>query len=122
LRAPLRSLANIFYSGVSGVTFENENVLIGAGAGSIGAEVLQGLISGAARVVATTSGFSHQVPEYYQAMCSKFRSRSSRLVVVPFNQGMNFVLGIYILKLMTSQEVNRMPRPSFTASMMRRMV
>jgi len=122
LRAPLRSLANIFYFSVSSVTFENENVLMtGAGAGFIGAEVLQGLISGAARVVATTSGFSREVPEYYQAMCSKFRSRGSQLVVVPFNQGMNFVLGIYILKLMTSHEVNRMPRPSFTA-FMRRMV
>ena len=97
MRAPLRSLANIFYSGVSGVTFENENVLMtGAGAGSIGAEVLQGLISGAARVVAPTSGFSYEVREYYQAMCSKFRSRGSQLVVVPFNQGMNFVLGWHL--------------------------
>jgi len=42
LSARLRSLANIFYSGVSGVTFENKNVLMaGASAGSIRAEVLQ---------------------------------------------------------------------------------
>ncbi|CAZ80158.1 unnamed protein product [Tuber melanosporum] len=72
----------------SGVTFENRNVLMtGAGAGSIGADVLQGLISGGARVVVTTSRFSREVTEYYQAMYSKFGSRGSQLIVVPFNQG-----------------------------------
>ena len=95
--------------------------MTGAGAGSIGAEVLQGLISGGARVVVTTSRFSREVTEYYQAMYSKFGSRGSQLIVVPFNQGMNFVLAIYILKLMNSQEANRMSRPSLTTSMMRRM-
>ena len=96
--------------------------MTGAGAGSIGAEVLQGLISGGARVVVTTSRFSREVTEYYQAMYSKFGSRGSQLIVVPFNQGMNFVLVIYILTLMNSQEVSRMSRPSLTTSMMRRMV
>jgi len=96
--------------------------MTGAGAGSIGAEVLQGLISGGARVVVTTSRFSREVTEYYQAMYSKFGSRGSQLIVVPFNQGMNFVLIIYILKLMNPQEANRMSRPSLTTSMMRRMV
>ena len=95
--------------------------MTGAGAGSIGAEVLQGLISGGARVVVTTSRFSREVTEYYQAMYSKFGSRGSQLIVVPFNQGMNFVLAIYILKLMNSQEANRMSRPSLITSMMRRM-
>jgi len=95
--------------------------MTGAGAGSIGAEVLQGLISGGARVVVTTSRFSREVTEYYQAMYSKFGSRGSQLIVVPFNQGIDFVLGIYILKLMNSQEANRMSRPSLTTSMMRRM-
>ncbi|KAL7270275.1 3-oxoacyl-[acyl-carrier-protein] synthase [Rhizina undulata] len=72
----------------SGVTFANKNVLMtGAGAGSIGAEVLQGLLSGGARVVVTTSRFSREVTEYYQAMYSKFGARGSQLVVVPFNQG-----------------------------------
>ena len=95
--------------------------MTGAGARSIGAEVLGGLISGGARVVVTTSRFSREVTEYYQAMYSKFGSRGSQLIVVPFNQGMNFVLAIYILKLMNSQEANRMSRPSSTTSMMRRM-
>ena len=72
----------------SGVTFQGKNALMtGAGAGSIGAEVLQGLISGGAKVVVTTSRFSREVTEYYQAMYARYGSSGSQLVVVPFNQG-----------------------------------
>ncbi|KAK7422247.1 beta subunit of fatty acid synthetase [Neonectria punicea] len=72
----------------SGVTFQGKNVLMtGAGAGSIGAEVLQGLVSGGAKVIVTTSRFSREVTEYYQAMYTRYGSRGSQIVVVPFNQG-----------------------------------
>jgi len=71
-----------------GVSYKNKYVLMtGAGAGSIGADVLQGLISGGAHVVVTTSRFSREVTEYYQAMYARHGSRGSQLVVVPFNQG-----------------------------------
>nr|UWK20291.1 fatty acid synthase alpha subunit [Trichoderma turrialbense] len=71
-----------------GVTFQDKYVLMtGAGAGSIGAEVLQGLVSGGAKVVVTTSRFSREVTEYYQSMYTRFGSRGSQIVVVPFNQG-----------------------------------
>ena len=73
-----------------GITYQGKNVLMtGAGAGSIGAEVLQGLISGGAKVIVTTSRFSREVTEYYQSMYSRYGSRGSQLVVVPFNQGSN---------------------------------
>ncbi|KAL4959186.1 trifunctional fatty acid synthase subunit FAS2 [Aspergillus stella-maris] len=72
----------------SGLTFSGKNVLMtGAGAGSIGAEVLQGLISGGAKVIVTTSRYSREVTEYYQAMYARYGARGSQLVVVPFNQG-----------------------------------
>ena len=72
----------------AGLTFEGKNVLMtGAGAGSIGAEVLQGLISGGAKVIVTTSRYSREVTEYYQAMYARYGGRGSQLVVVPFNQG-----------------------------------
>ncbi|KAK4192396.1 fatty acid synthase subunit alpha [Podospora australis] len=75
-------------SAKDGVTFAGKYVLMtGAGAGSIGAEVLQGLISGGAKVIVTTSRFSREVTEYYQSMYARFGSRGSQLVVVPFNQG-----------------------------------
>ncbi|KAI5815235.1 fatty acid synthase-like protein [Pyronema omphalodes] len=72
----------------NGLTFEGKYALMtGAGAGSIGAEILQGLLAGGAKVIVTTSRFSREVTEYYQSMYTKYGSRGSQLVVVPFNQG-----------------------------------
>lgn len=72
----------------SGISYEGKYALMtGAGAGSIGAEVLSGLISGGAKVIVTTSRFSPEVTQYYQAMYAKFGARGSQLVVVPFNGG-----------------------------------
>lgn len=88
-----KKLTGIYLEGLeqaakSGVTFQGKHVLMtGAGAGSIGADVLQGLISGGAKVVVTTSRFSREVTEYYQAMYARFGASGSQLVVVPFNQG-----------------------------------
>ena len=88
-----KKLTGIYLDGLqraskNGVTFQGKNALMtGAGAGSIGAEVLQGLISGGAKVVVTTSRFSREVTEYYQAMYSRYGARGSQLVVVPFNGG-----------------------------------
>ncbi|KAK3672991.1 beta subunit of fatty acid synthetase [Recurvomyces mirabilis] len=88
-----KKLTSIYLDGLeqaarAGVTFQNKNVLMtGAGAGSIGADVLKGLISGGARVIVTTSRFSREVTEYYQAMYARSGARGSQLVVVPFNQG-----------------------------------
>lgn len=88
-----KKLTGIYLEGLeqaakSGVTFQGKHALMtGAGAGSIGANVLQGLISGGAKVVVTTSRFSREVTEYYQAMYARFGASGSQLVVVPFNQG-----------------------------------
>ena len=71
-----------------GVSFQGKHALMtGASAGSIAAEVMQGLISGGAKVVVTTSRYSREVTEYYQSMYARFGSNGSQLVVVPFNQG-----------------------------------
>lgn len=88
-----KKLTGIYLDGLvqaakSGVTFQGKNALMtGAGAGSIGAEVLQGLISGGAKVIVTTSRFSRQVTEYYQSMYARYGASGSQLVVVPFNGG-----------------------------------
>ena len=88
-----KKLTGIYLDGLeqaakSGVTFQGKNALMtGAGAGSIGADVLQGLISGGAKVIVTTSRFSREVTEYYQAMYARYGASGSQLVVVPFNQG-----------------------------------
>lgn len=62
--------------------------MTGVGAGSIGAAVLQGLLSGGAKVIVTTSRYSKEVTEYYQAIYAKYGASNSTLIVVPFNQGM----------------------------------
>ena len=88
-----KKLTGIYLQGLEkaardGITFQGSNVLMtGAGAGSIGAEVLEGLISGGARVVVTTSRFSREVTEYYQSVYARYGARGSQLTVVPFNQG-----------------------------------
>jgi len=88
-----KKLTGIYLDGLeqaakSGITFQGKNALMtGAGAGSIGADVLQGLISGGAKVVVTTSRFSREVTEYYQSMYARHGARGSQLIVVPFNQG-----------------------------------
>ncbi|ORX59428.1 fatty acid synthase [Hesseltinella vesiculosa] len=70
-----------------GITFSDKCVLVtGAGKGSIGSEVLKGLVSGGAKVVVTTSRFSKPVTEYFQNIYQTYGSRGSELVLVPFNQ------------------------------------
>lgn len=88
-----RKLSALYLDGLEvtardGLTFANKYVLItGAGAGSIGADILQGLLAGGAKVVVTTSRYSKQVTEFYQSIYAKHGAAGSTLVVVPFNQG-----------------------------------
>lgn len=72
----------------SGTTFKDKNALLtGVGKGSIGVEVLKGLLSGGAHVVITTSRYNRSTVEYYQSVFQRFGSKGSGLTVVPFNQG-----------------------------------
>jgi fatty acid synthase subunit alpha len=71
-----------------GIDFEHRVVLLtGAGAGSIGSEILRGLLSGGAKVVVTTSSFSLDVTRFYQDIYVTHGAPGSQLVVIPFNQG-----------------------------------
>ncbi|KAH9945014.1 fatty acid synthase [Epithele typhae] len=72
----------------SGTTFKDKNALLtGVGKGSIGVEIVKGLLSGGAHVVITTSRYSRATVEYYQGIFQRFGSKGSALTVVPFNQG-----------------------------------
>ncbi|KAH9856627.1 fatty acid synthase [Lenzites betulinus] len=72
----------------SGSTFKDKNALLtGVGKGSIGVEIVKGLLSGGAHVVITTSRYNRQTVEYYQDIFQRFGSKGSALTVVPFNQG-----------------------------------
>ncbi|ORX74095.1 hypothetical protein DL89DRAFT_253981 [Linderina pennispora] len=72
----------------NGMSFEGKTVLLtGCGRGSIGSEILKGLLSGGARVAATTSSYSYRTTEYFEDMYRQYGSRGSELHVFPFNQG-----------------------------------
>ncbi|KAH8682572.1 hypothetical protein BX600DRAFT_408383 [Xylariales sp. PMI_506] len=71
-----------------GRSFAHQNILVtGAGSGSIGSEVLKGLLRGGAQVVATTSGFSSETAAFFRDIYAGHGSRGSKLILIPFNQG-----------------------------------
>ncbi|CZR60182.1 related to 3-oxoacyl-[acyl-carrier protein] reductase [Phialocephala subalpina] len=70
-----------------GLTFAGKTVLVtGAGKGSIGAEVVKGLLSGGARVTVTTSRAVSSTAKFFQQMYRKYGAREASLTVLPFNQ------------------------------------
>ncbi|KAJ2386108.1 fatty acid synthase alpha subunit Lsd1, partial [Coemansia sp. RSA 2559] len=80
-----QSLADIASSGLS---FAGKTAIVtGCGNGSIGAEIVRGLLMGGAKVLATTSSYSYQAIQLFEHMYKTCGSRGSELVVVPFNQG-----------------------------------
>jgi fatty acid synthase subunit beta len=73
---------------INGVSYEGKTALItGAGKGSIGSEIVKGLLSGGAKVVVTTSSFTRTTVDYFRAIYECHGARSSCLIIAPFNQG-----------------------------------
>jgi len=71
----------------SGLTFSGKTVLVlGAGAGSIGAELVKNLLAGGATVIATTSRHISAAQDLYRQMYRDFGARGSEMFVLPFNQ------------------------------------
>ena len=72
----------------SGTTSKDKNALLtGVGKGSIGVEILKGLLSGGAHVIITTSRYNRTTVAYYQFIYQTVGSQGSALTIVPFNQG-----------------------------------
>jgi fatty acid synthase subunit alpha, fungi type len=71
-----------------GFSFSEKTVLLtGASPGSIGDQVLRGLIMGGARAIVTTSRPPAQTAQYYQDLYAECGSKGSELILLPFNQG-----------------------------------
>jgi fatty acid synthase subunit alpha len=71
-----------------GTTFAKKAALLtGVGKGSIGVEILKGLLAGGAACVVTTSRYSRAAVDYYKAIYHECGAKGSKLVVVPFNGG-----------------------------------
>ncbi|KAI8317847.1 hypothetical protein GQ54DRAFT_241705, partial [Martensiomyces pterosporus] len=72
----------------AGVSFAGKTALVtGCGRGSIGADILRGLLAGGAKVIATTSSYSRKTTLFYEEMYRERGARGSELIVAPFNQG-----------------------------------
>ncbi|RFU28633.1 hypothetical protein B7463_g7708, partial [Scytalidium lignicola] len=81
-------LEHLDFASSHGISFTKKSVLItGAGAGSIGEKLVQGLLIGGAQVVVTSSSYSSKVTKHYQNIYTHYGAKGSRLVVLPFNQG-----------------------------------
>jgi fatty acid synthase subunit alpha len=73
----------------TGLCFQGKNVLVtGAGKGSIGANIVKGLLSGGAKVIVTTSSYA-KATKFYQEVFRMYGSKNSCLMVVPYNAGSN---------------------------------
>ncbi|KAJ2492835.1 fatty acid synthase alpha subunit Lsd1 [Coemansia sp. RSA 2050] len=86
-------LSTMYHEGLSeicgsGLSFAGKTALVtGCGRGSIGADIVCGLLSGGAKVIATTSSYSRKTTLLFEDMYRTYGARGSELVVVPFNQG-----------------------------------
>ena len=71
-----------------GFSFTGKTALvIGAGPRSIGAEIVQGLLSGGAHVIVTTSRAISDTSKFFKSIYQDYGARGSELTLVPFNQG-----------------------------------
>ncbi|KAJ2818249.1 fatty acid synthase alpha subunit Lsd1, partial [Coemansia furcata] len=86
-------LSTTYYNGLSeicggGLSFTGKTALVtGCGRGSLGADVVSGLLSGGAKVIATTSSYSRKTTLFFEDMYRTHGARGSELILVPFNQG-----------------------------------
>ncbi|ORX65702.1 hypothetical protein DL89DRAFT_286877 [Linderina pennispora] len=72
---------------INGISFGGKCALVtGCGMGSIGSGLVEGLLSGGAKVITTMSNSSLESVRFFEEMYRKFGSRGSQLVLVPFNQ------------------------------------
>ncbi|KAJ2084471.1 fatty acid synthase alpha subunit Lsd1 [Coemansia sp. RSA 988] len=71
----------------NGLSFAGKTALVtGCGAGSIGADIVRGLLMGGAKVVATSSSYSRRTTLFFENMYRECGASGSELIVVPFNQ------------------------------------
>ncbi|KAJ2524354.1 fatty acid synthase alpha subunit Lsd1, partial [Coemansia sp. RSA 2049] len=92
-----RELSAVYYAGLAaqcggdgspGLSFADKTALVtGCGKGSIGFDVVRGLLAGGAKVLATTSSYSRRTIQAFEQVYRESGARGSELIVVPFNQG-----------------------------------
>ncbi|ORY55258.1 putative fatty acid synthase alpha subunit FasA [Pseudomassariella vexata] len=70
----------------TGWSYAGKTALVtGAGPGSIGAEVVSGLLSGGAKVIVTTSRATSSAAPFFRQLYKEVGARGSELILLPFN-------------------------------------
>ncbi|KAI9505404.1 acyl transferase domain-containing protein [Coemansia spiralis] len=88
-----QQLSSVYFDSLNtlctdGLSFAGKTALVtGCGKGSIGADIVRGLLMGGAKVLATTSSYSRPTVQFFERMYQACGARGAELVVVPFNQG-----------------------------------
>ncbi|KAI9502069.1 acyl transferase domain-containing protein [Coemansia spiralis] len=88
-----QQLSSIYFDSLNtlctdGLSFAGKTALVtGCSKGSIGADIVRGLLMGGAKVLATTSSYSRPTIQFFEHMYQACGARGSELVIVPFNQG-----------------------------------
>lgn len=84
----MRYLNALMKVAAEGLSLHGKTALvIGSGKGSIGVEIVKGLLRSGAKVYATTSRFTEGTSSFYHSLFDRNGSKNSELVVLPFNQG-----------------------------------
>ena len=84
-RQYFKTLSEFAYKGI---TFHNKVCLVtGCGQGSIGLELVKGLIGGGAKVIVTTSRFSKTTADMFGEIYKTCGGKDSEVILYPFNQG-----------------------------------
>ncbi|KAI0384967.1 putative fatty acid synthase alpha subunit FasA [Hypomontagnella monticulosa] len=76
----------LFAGNTAGISYAGKTALVtGAGTGSIGIEVVRGLLAGGARVIVTTSRTAANAGAIMSQLYKEFGARGSELILLPFN-------------------------------------
>ncbi|KAJ2228362.1 fatty acid synthase alpha subunit Lsd1 [Coemansia sp. RSA 485] len=79
---------SMYSAATTGLSYAGKAALVtGCGKNSIGSELVRGLLSGGARVIATYYSHNLTAVKFFEQLYREHGSRGSELVIVPFNQG-----------------------------------
>ncbi|KAJ2696776.1 fatty acid synthase alpha subunit Lsd1 [Coemansia sp. IMI 203386] len=85
---------SMYSAATTGLSYAGKTALVtGCGRDSIGTEIVRGLLSGGARVIATYYTHSLAAVRFFEQLYRENGARGSELVLVPFNQGSTSDIG-----------------------------
>ncbi|KAJ2229527.1 fatty acid synthase alpha subunit Lsd1, partial [Coemansia sp. RSA 485] len=79
---------SMYSAATTGLSYAGKTALVtGCGRNSIGSEIVRGLLSGGARVIATYYSHNLAAIKFFEQLYRDHGARGSELIIMPFNQG-----------------------------------